>query len=150
VGVTFDSFVETAGPRLRAALVAAYGIETGQESAAEALAYAWEHWERVERMDNPVGYLYRVGQTAARRSRRPHGFLPPPDSEEQPEVEPRLLPALAVLSDSQRVAVLMVHGYGWPIASVADVLEVSVSTVRTHLSRAMARLQAALEVDRVD
>ena len=150
MGMSFDSFVEMTGPRLRAALVAAYGVEIGQDAAAEALAYAWEHWERIQMMRNPVGYLYRVGQTASRRARRPQGLLPAGDMPEQRDVEPRLLPALAQLSDSQRVAVLMVHGYGWSITSVAEVLEVSVSTVWTHLSRALVRLQAALEVDRVD
>jgi len=34
---------------------------------AEALAYAWENWDRLSSMKNPVGYLYRVGQSRARR-----------------------------------------------------------------------------------
>ena len=28
----------------------------------------WQNWDRVQRMDNPVGYLYRVGRTAALRA----------------------------------------------------------------------------------
>ena len=63
-------------PRVRAALVAAYGVEAGRDAAAEAVAWALEHPERLRGLDNPAGYLYRVGQTAARRDRRPLGLLP--------------------------------------------------------------------------
>jgi hypothetical protein len=43
----FEQFMAIAEPRLRVALVAAYGPDRGREAAAEALAYAWEHWERL-------------------------------------------------------------------------------------------------------
>ena len=46
------------------------GIETGPDVAADAFAWAWEYWDEVRAMANPVGYLYRVGQSAARRHRR--------------------------------------------------------------------------------
>ena len=36
----FEAFVRSAEPRLRRALVAAYGFEDGRDAAAEALAYA--------------------------------------------------------------------------------------------------------------
>jgi hypothetical protein len=49
------------------ALAAAAGIEAGREATAEALAYGWEHWDRVGSMENPVGYLYRVGRSKARK-----------------------------------------------------------------------------------
>jgi DNA-directed RNA polymerase specialized sigma24 family protein len=44
----------------------------------------------------------------------------------------------------------MVHAYGWGQTEVADLLDVSPSTVRTHLARALTRLQNALEVRRHD
>jgi RNA polymerase sigma factor (sigma-70 family) len=146
MGVTFEEFAATIGPRLRAGLVAAYGPDAGIDAAAEALAYGWEHWDRVESMANPSGYLYRVGQTAARRARRPQRLLPVPPSDEAVDFEPGLLPALEALTDAQRTCVVMVHGYGWGQAEVAELLEVSPSTVRTHLSRALTHLQQALEV----
>lgn len=146
--VTFEEFAGTIGVRLRAGLVAAYGPDRGVDAAAEALAYGWEHWARIAVMDNPAGYLYRVGQTAARRANRRHGFLPAPSPVEVPDFEPRLLPALEALSDAQRVCVVMVHAYGWGQTEVADLLEVSPSTVRTHLARALSHLQQQLEVSR--
>lgn len=63
---SFTEFVKQVEPRLRRALPVAYGIERGAEATADALAYAWENWERIEQMDNPAGYLYRVGRSRAR------------------------------------------------------------------------------------
>ena len=51
----FKAFLTLHEPRLRRALVAAYGMDRGREALSEALAYAWEHWTRVRRMDNPIG-----------------------------------------------------------------------------------------------
>ena len=57
----FTEFVETVEPRLRLALVAAFGPDVGLEVTAEALAYAWENWDTVWESDNPAGYLWGVG-----------------------------------------------------------------------------------------
>jgi RNA polymerase sigma factor (sigma-70 family) len=144
--VTFDEFARESGPRLRAGLVAACGPDRGLDAAAEALAYGWEHWDRVGSMDNPVGYLYRVGQTAARRLARPLREFPTPDDDAIRNFEPQLIPALGQLSESQRVCVLMVHGLGWSQVEVADLLEISSSSVRTHLTRALKNLRDQLKV----
>lgn len=58
----FTVFFQEIEPRLSYALAAAYGVEVGKESAADALAHAWENWNKLRGMDNPGGYLYRVGQ----------------------------------------------------------------------------------------
>ncbi len=145
--MTFDAYVAAAAPRLRAGLVAAYGSDVGLDAAAEALAYAWEHWDRLSTMTNPSGYLYRVGQSAARRGRRVPPLVPPPSPIDVPEFEPGLLPALQQLSESQRVCVVMVHGFGWGPTEIAELLDVNVSTVRSHVSRALASLREALEVN---
>lgn len=69
LGVSFDDFVRTDGERLRRVMAARHGTDVGADAANSALAWAWEHWERVSPMDNPAGYLYRVAQTHARRDR---------------------------------------------------------------------------------
>jgi RNA polymerase sigma-70 factor (ECF subfamily) len=58
---SYTGFVEDVEPRLKHALSAALGPDRGLEAAAEALSYGWEHWDRIRSMDNPAGYLYRVG-----------------------------------------------------------------------------------------
>ena len=149
VDVTFESFVRDSAPRLRAALVATFGTQRGLEAVHDALAYGWEHWDRIGPMANPVGYLFRVAYRNALREgncRRPVFDVPPVEA--LPNFEPRLLPALAQLSEQQRVAVVLVHGYGWPIVELAALLEITHSTARTHLARGLANLQHALEVHR--
>lgn len=146
LGVEYERFAREAGTRLRVALTASYGPDVGADAAAEAMAYGWEHWSRVSVMDNAVGYLFRVGQTAARRLTRRHGFLPTPATGELPTFEPRLVPALEALSDAQRTCVMLVHAFAWTYGETAELLGVEVSTVRTHVARGMARLQTILEV----
>ncbi len=144
--MSFDQFAQSVTPRLRAALVAAYGVDIGSDAAAEAMAYAWEHWDRVGEMGNPAGYLYRVGQTAARRLRRPERLFPSPGDGSGIDIEPGLLPALQDLSEMQRVCVVLVHGYGLGQTEAAEMLNLRVSSVRTHLSRGLQSLREQLEV----
>ena len=145
-GVTFEEFAVAQSAWLRAGLVAAYGPDVGADAAAEAMAYGFEHWDRLSGMANPVGYLYRVGQTEARRRRRPSGYLPAEPAAGLPEFEPALAPALEALSEPQRVAVVLVHALGWSQIDAAQLLEISVSTLRTHVARALRKLRLALEV----
>ena len=50
----FTEFVKGAEPQLRVALCSAFGIEAGRKATGEALPFAWEHWDRVSRKDNPA------------------------------------------------------------------------------------------------
>jgi RNA polymerase sigma-70 factor (ECF subfamily) len=142
---SFTVFVKKIEPQLRHALVAVFGQEQGREATAEALAYGWEHWDRVEAMENPAGYLYRVG-----RSHKPNSavsiFVPVP-TDRHPEVEPGLPAALVALSEKQRLAVVMVHAYEWSRDEVAAMLGISVSTLDTHLRRGLTKLRDGLGVE---
>ena len=51
----FRAFFADTEPRLRRALVAAYGPDLGTDAAADALAWAWQHFDKVEAMGSPVG-----------------------------------------------------------------------------------------------
>lgn len=144
---SFTEFARDAEPRLRHALVAAYGPDVGRDAAAEAIAYGWEHWDRLRTMENPIGYLYRVGRTKAVRWLRRPSRLPEPPPHATHWFEPALPGALNRLAPRQRAAVLLVKGYGWSYREVADLMEVGVSTVQKHVDRALARLRKELEVD---
>ena len=145
----FELFVAEVEPRLRRALVASYGAQVGREATVDALSYAWEHRSSLGGWANPAGYLYRVGQTSARRHRRHDPAMRASPHDDEPSFEPGLGPALAKLSVQQRAVVVLVHGYGWSQREVADLLVVSASTVRNHLERAMTRLRKALEAHHV-
>jgi DNA-directed RNA polymerase specialized sigma24 family protein len=144
---SFETFIAGAEPRLRRAFVARFGVEHGNDVTADVLAYAWEHWKTLATIDNPIGLLYRVGQSRARRYRRwarPVVF-PVQSSVPGVHVEPGLGAALSRLSDDQRVAVILVHSYGWTYAEAAEALGTPISTFRNNLHRGMARLRTLLE-----
>lgn len=144
---TFAEFHAAAEPRLRRALIARYGGEIGREAAAEALAYAWENWGRVQGMGNPLGYLYRVGQSRSRRLWPKRAvFTTTPGQPGPPWIEPGLPAALNKLSARQRQVVVLVHGFEYTHQEVAELLGISRSSVQNHVERGLAKLRSDLEV----
>lgn len=145
---SFEAFMERVEPRVRRALVAAFGPETGREAAAEAFAYAWERWSRVSKMQNPAGYVYRTGVSratdATRKRRKP--LFPPEEQHSDVWFEPGLSTALEGLSERQRSAILLIHGYGWTYEEVAQLVGVTRATVQTHVDRGMRKLRHELGV----
>jgi DNA-directed RNA polymerase specialized sigma24 family protein len=146
----FERFVASVEPRLRRALVAGFGASVGRDAAADALAWAWQNWERVRLFESPVGYLYKVGRTLAMRS--VGRDIPVADFEDTGArsaelFEPGLAPALAGLSEAQRSAVVLVVGFGYTLRDAAEVLGVTASTVHRDSERALARLRSELEVE---
>lgn len=144
---SFTEFARTVEPGLRRALTAGFGSEIGREAAAEALAYGWEHWPRLRGMDNPSGYLFRVGQNKARRLfRGPRWLGREVIVFDEPWAEPAFGRVWARLSDRQRVVVGLIHAFDWTFAEVASVLGVSRSSVQSYEKRAMRRLRRELGV----
>ena len=145
-GRDFERFFRDCEPRLRLALVAAFGAVDGRAATSDALSWAWENWERLADMQNPCGYLFKVGRTSIRRERwRPVQLLPA-GAVDPVDVVPELLPALRRLSLLQRTAVLLVHGYGWSQREVANMLEITPATVHQHVKRGTELLRADLGV----
>jgi RNA polymerase sigma factor (sigma-70 family) len=142
----FREFVRNTEPRLHRALVAQLGWEQGREATAEALAWAWEHWDRIGPMANSAGYLFRVGKSRIRR--RKAGALFVRERDDTPWIEPALGRSLAALSQRQRVSVVLVHGYGWTAREVAEMTGIKATTVQSHVERGLARLRSQLEVTR--
>jgi DNA-directed RNA polymerase specialized sigma24 family protein len=143
--LAFEAFFRETEPKLRRALVAAYGFEDGRDAAAEALAYAWEHWERLRDVTNLPGYLFRVAQSRRRRRRLPVLRDTPGWAEHR--FEPGLPGALAALSQRQRLAVVLVHGYGCTLREVAELTGIKQTTVQNHAERGLARLRTRLGVN---
>jgi DNA-directed RNA polymerase specialized sigma24 family protein len=146
----FERFVEEAGPRLGRALAALYGFEDGRDATAEALAYAGENWPRLQHIANLPGYLFRVGQTLSRRRRQPVAELFDIGECGDYRFEPGLPRALAALTQRQRLAVVLIHGYGYTLREVAELTGIRTTTVQNHLGRGLARLRILLGVNDED
>jgi RNA polymerase sigma-70 factor (ECF subfamily) len=144
----FEDFFARSERPLRFALSARFGFDVGREAAAEAMAYAWEHWGRISGMDNPAGYVYRVGARHGRKMSTPTrgvGFEIADTA--WPSIEPALGPALSELSHRQRASVVLVHGMGWTYQETAELLGLTRSSVQRHVDRGVAKLRRALGVD---
>jgi len=143
----FTDFVATYEVKLRGALTATLGSEVGREAAAEAMAYGWEHWDRVSALENPIGYLYQVGRN---RGGRIHGkrqlVFPPSQIAGDPWVEPGLPAALAGLPERQRAVVWLLHSADWTMSEVAGILGISKSSVQKHDERGLAKLRRTMGV----
>ncbi len=144
---TFGDFVAQNERRLRQALTSCLGNDAGGDAAADALAFGWEHWERVRKMDNPVGYLFAVGRDQGRRAGRGRSVgFPVPEAVGAPWVEPGLPGALASLPQRQRQVVMLLHCFDWTMSEAAELLGISKSAVQTHDRRGMRRLRRRLGV----
>lgn len=145
---SYEEFLRVVEPRLRYALVAGHGADRGMNALSDTLVYGLRHWDRVRRMKNPAGYLYRVGQRLARRRSpaRPMLSADVPRGE-PPWVEPRLSDALLSLSKRQREVVVLVEAFEYSHREAADLLGIGRSSIQTHLDRGLAKLRIGLGVD---
>ncbi len=141
---TPDEFLAEARPILERALVARFGLRDGLDAAADAVEYALTNWTRVSAMENPKGYLFKVGHSKAtralRRAQRLTTFVADPTTTDAP-VDVDLQQALLRLPWEQRVAVMLVHAHGHTYASAAEVLDIPVTTLTNHVQRGMTRLR---------
>lgn len=146
------SFTDFAGqfePRLRRAFVAAMGPDLAPDAMAEAWAYTWQHWQRIEQMENPIGYVYRIGRTRATRLAPSRPLrLPSVTPTAMPWIEPELPGALSRLSEKQRVAVVLVHCFEYTHAEAAEVLGITRSSLQKHVDRGMGKLRRVMGVNR--
>jgi RNA polymerase sigma factor (sigma-70 family) len=140
----FESFVLEVQPTLHRALLGTVGVDRVDDAVGEALAYGFEHWSTVSTMSNPVGYLFRVGQSRTRSRKHPQLFKNPTES--VPDIDPDLSDALMALPDTQRTAIWLAHGCGWQHTEIAEVMGIGTSTVSTHVARALRGLRSKLGV----
>ena len=144
---SFTEWAESAEPKIRQALTASFGPQLGTDATADALALAWERWDEVRHKANSLGYVYGIGRNKARRmAGRRHPALLEVPSKCLPHVEPGLPAAVAALSDKQRIVVVLLHGYDWTLAEVADLLGIAKTSVQNHAERGLARLRTSLGV----
>jgi RNA polymerase sigma factor (sigma-70 family) len=152
--VEYERVVAPVLGRVHRGLIVRFGIEVGSDVFAEVNAWAWEHVDHVVHVANPAGYLFRVGQSAARRHHRwqrdRHPFPASPRwiADVAPELDDDLLAALRKLKPPQRVAVLLVHGYSYTYREVAELLRISEAAVTNHIHRGLAELRHLLQDDR--
>jgi RNA polymerase sigma factor (sigma-70 family) len=148
----FEDFFRDTYARLVRALLALTGDRSeAEELAQEALARAFERWERVRVMASAEGYVFRTALNLHRMSWRRSVVrrrLAPSTSEVDPIVATErredLSRALRSLSHGQRAALFLVEWFGLGTEEAARVLGVRPTAIRVRLHRARTKLRERL------
>ncbi len=158
----FEAFAAAAAPQLaRTAYLLTGDAGTGEDLVQDALVGLYVAWPRVS---DPYSYARRclVNATRSRWRRRRLGWEVPVaeildgvghpiedrgDGTPQVAVRHVLMTALAALPERQRAVVVLRHLDDLTEAQTAQVLGVSVGTVKSQNARAMSRLRQLLAPD---
>ncbi|MEP6560723.1 MAG: SigE family RNA polymerase sigma factor [Nakamurella sp.] len=157
-GLDFDAFVADHGRELERY---AY-VLTGQPAAAQdlvqtALLKAYRRWRRIAQVDHPHAYVRRILTNAYLDLRRrpveqPMADVPEPvpdgtviDPVDKFIATDEIRRALTVLSPHQRAVIVLRHFGGLDDAAIAVELGCGQGTVRTHATRGLQRMRAALD-----
>jgi RNA polymerase sigma-70 factor (sigma-E family) len=149
----FEEFAVAAWPRLRHAGWLLTGHDHDAEDlASTALARTYASWRRI-RGGDPYAYARRCLVNAQiDRVRRSRGRevvsdtvpeRPTPNGEGVTEDRAQLAQLLAILSDRERRVVVLRYYFDRSEAQVAAELDVSVGTVKSTASRALAKLRVS-------
>lgn len=148
----FEEFAASELPRL---LGLAHALTSNSHDAwdltQEALVRVAVRWARLSEQ-NPGGYartvLVRLNIDRVRRLRRELLGVKVPDSDAPVHLtgalDEGLQQALATLTPKQRVAVVLRTVEDLDHSAIAELMGCSVGTARSHLSRGLERMRAAL------
>lgn len=153
----YDRFFAEEFGRLVPMLYAVTGDRSRAEDLAQdALARAHERWNVVSGYERPGAWVRRVALNLASNSRRRDGreqralrrVGARPRADDLPSGDEQLWSLVRRLPGHQRWCVALHYVDDLSVAEVANVLEVSEGTVKTHLSR--ARVTLARWLDELD
>ena len=151
---SFEVFFEEERRRLFRALYLITGsVQEAEELTQDAFLKVWERWQRVGAMESPEGYLYRVAMNASRsRYRRllraakgPLAYEATEDPYGPADARDAVVRAVRALPARQRQALVSTDLLDLGTETVASLMGVTPSTVRSLVSQAHAALKAAME-----
>ena len=119
------------------------------ELMQDAFLRLWERWDRIESIDDPTAYLFRVAlngfRMRARAARRAARRLVAPASSFDPfdEVDLRedVRTMLLEISPRQRAALILLDMYGYGSEEAARIMGIRPSTVRALATQGRAVLR---------
>lgn len=127
----------------------------GEDLAAEALLASWQHWDRVRQADQPLAYVRRilVNQASGHFRRRARDLtvvdrlqLMAPQSSQDPDTAAvvDVRSALMRLPPRRRACLVLRHCFELTEQDVAQALGISVGTVKSQTSKAVAQFRREL------
>ncbi len=149
----FEEFFRSVYPSLARGLLLLTGDPgEAEDLAQEALARAYERWDRVQAMDSPDGYVYRTALNLNRKrlrrlAVRAHRVLSGPaeaDPADAAAARTDVRRALVQVSRTQREALVLVEWLGLSAEEAGGVLGIDAASVRSRLHRGRAALRERL------
>jgi RNA polymerase sigma-70 factor (ECF subfamily) len=138
------------GRLVRALAVVSGSQETAADAVQEAFVKAHLHWRRVQRYDDPVGWIRRVAinklRDEHRRSGRKEKALEKLQADARPEpidwsTGPDAASLLAELPRQQRLAMALFYVEHLSVAEVAATMQLTEGAVKFHLHQGRDRLR---------
>jgi RNA polymerase sigma factor (sigma-70 family) len=122
--------------------------DLASQAIDEAMVRAYASWSKVQRMDNPAGWVYRVAlnwaRSVLRRLTGPRRMMHERDSVELAARDHELHHALATLDVDRRAVVVCRYFLGMSEAQICAALGLRPGTVKSRLHRALSDLEAQL------
>ena len=150
----FERWYRREHPRVLTALALAAGdAEVAREATDEAFVRAYERWARVQAMESPGGWLYRVALNELRRrfrrqklERQLLGRQRPPAEEAAPPpvADPTVWAAVRALPRRQRSAIALRYVLDLTEREVARTMGTSRGAASATLTAARRNLEQAL------
>ena len=152
---------ERQGALLRAARGIAFDPQNAEEILQEALADVYQRWNKLKDHENPEAYVIRVMVSKHADLRRkwwrrqqenetPWEFAEGVRNiaDQSDDVIQRLLvqSALKTITAAQRAVLVLHFEHGLVLREVAEILELPMGTVASHLARGKAAVAAHLEL----
>ena len=142
------------GRLVRALTLVAGSQEAAADAVQEAFVKAHLHWRRVQRYDDPVGWVRRVAinklRDESRRQGRKNKAVERMGSELRDDTVEwsdgsDAAALLAGLPRQQRLAMALFYVEGLSVAEVASALEISEGAVRFHLHQGRGKLRGLVD-----
>jgi len=126
--------------------------DAADDAVQEAFVQAFARWNRVGTLDDPAGWVRRVAvnrllNVRRSRTRQQAAFerLAPRGGTEDAMSQPEVLQAVRCLPRQQRIAIALYYGRDLSVQEVADAMNISSGTVKSHLHAGRAALRELLE-----
>ncbi|MDP9299978.1 MAG: sigma-70 family RNA polymerase sigma factor [Actinomycetota bacterium] len=155
-GPAFESFFRAEYGRLCEALyLLTRDPFEAEELAQETMTRVLERWDRVSRMDSPVGYTYRTAlnlnhkrlRRIAVRARKAFAAIPSEDHSKMVGDQHDVQQALSKLPAGQREALVLVDWLAMDSEQAGRVLGIEANSVRVRIHRARSSLRRQLGGD---
>jgi len=153
---TFEAFYEAEAKILFRRLWLVTGDRAeAEELMQDAFLVMWQRWDRVGRMDDPTGYLYRSAMNLFRKRyrramlavRRTVGLSPSSDDFSDADDRQVVRHVLSTLPPRQRAALVLTEILGFTSKEAGDALGVTDATIRSLTRHGRDAFRKVMEVE---